>query len=103
MHQPALLESLRKAYAGNYDIILSLLGCLDDGLQSKKLVDRVIDASKPRYFLYSEQTDMFKGSHVVNLREEILVHRLKYSMANVGESDIDSEVYLTKAAKALEK
>jgi hypothetical protein len=31
---------------GNYGIILSLLGCLDDGLQAKKLVDKVIDSCK---------------------------------------------------------
>lgn len=30
---------------GNYGVILSLLGCLDQGLQAKRLVDRVIDAS----------------------------------------------------------
>ena len=42
--QPTLLESLRKAHMGNYGIILSLLGCLDHGLKSKKLVDRVIDS-----------------------------------------------------------
>ena len=45
MSQPALLENLRKAYMGNYGVILSLLGCLDHGLQAKRLVDRVIDAS----------------------------------------------------------
>jgi len=45
MSQPALLENLRKAYMGNYGVVLSLLGCLDHGLQAKKLVDRVIDAS----------------------------------------------------------
>ena len=42
--QPTLLESLRKAHMGNYGIVLSLLGCLDHGLKSKKLVDRVIDS-----------------------------------------------------------
>lgn len=31
---------------GNYGVILSLLGCLDDGLNTKRLVDRVIDASE---------------------------------------------------------
>jgi hypothetical protein len=46
MAKPTLLESLRKAYLGNYGVIQSLLGCLDQGLRSKKLVDRVIDASK---------------------------------------------------------
>jgi hypothetical protein len=45
MLRPALLENLRKAHMGNYGVILSLLGCLDRGLQAKKLVDRVIDAS----------------------------------------------------------
>lgn len=45
--QPTLLESLRKAHMGNYGIILSLLGCLDHGLKSKKLVDRVIDSCEP--------------------------------------------------------
>jgi hypothetical protein len=29
---------------GSYGIILSLLGCLDDGLKAKKLVDKVIDS-----------------------------------------------------------
>jgi len=45
MTQPILLENLRKAYMGNYSVILSLLGCLDHGMQAKRLVDRVIDAS----------------------------------------------------------
>lgn len=45
MNQPTLLENLRRAHSGNYSIILSLLGCLDHGLQAKKLADRVIDAS----------------------------------------------------------
>jgi hypothetical protein len=50
MRQPALLDNLRKAHTGNYGVILSLLGCLDHGLQAKRLVDRVIDASEiPRF------------------------------------------------------
>lgn len=40
----ALLDDLRKAHMGNYSIILSLLGCLDEGLKAKKLVDKVIDS-----------------------------------------------------------
>jgi hypothetical protein len=39
-----LLDDLRKAHMGNYGMILSLLGCLDDGLKAKKLVDKVIDS-----------------------------------------------------------
>jgi hypothetical protein len=40
----ALLDDLCKAHMGHYGIILSLLGCLDDGLKAKKLVDKVIDS-----------------------------------------------------------
>jgi hypothetical protein len=51
MSHPVLLENLRKAHIGNYGVILSLLGCLDHGLQVKRLVDRVIDASMPLFRL----------------------------------------------------
>lgn len=44
LSQPMLTDSLRKAYTGNYSVILSLLGCLDHGVAVKKLVDRVIDS-----------------------------------------------------------
>ncbi|EIM91392.1 uncharacterized protein STEHIDRAFT_153038 [Stereum hirsutum FP-91666 SS1] len=80
-----LLENLRKAHMGNYGVILSLLGCLDHGLRAKKLVDRVIDSC----------------DHVVNLREDILIHRIKYSLTNMDEDSKDE--LLGKAVKALEK
>ncbi|KAJ7649811.1 inositol hexakisphosphate-domain-containing protein [Roridomyces roridus] len=85
MTRPALLESLRKAHMGSYGVILSLLGCLDHGLQAKRLVDRVIDAT----------------DQVINLREDILIHRLKYSMISMDEAQ--GEDALDKAVKALEK
>ncbi|KAJ7081810.1 inositol hexakisphosphate-domain-containing protein [Mycena belliarum] len=85
MTHPALLENLRKAHMGNYGVILSLLGCLDHGLQAKRLVDRVIDAT----------------DHVTNLREDILIHRLKYSMTSMD--DVKGQDFLDKAVKALEK
>ncbi|RDB25649.1 Paladin [Hypsizygus marmoreus] len=85
MSQPALLENLRKAHMGNYGIILSLLGCLDHGLRTKKLVDRIIDAT----------------DQVTNLREDILIHRLKYSLTSMEEAQ--GEDFLRKAVKALEK
>jgi len=85
MSQPALLENLRKAHVGNYGVILSLLGCLDRGLQAKKLVDRVIDAT----------------DQVTNLREDILVYRIKYSLTSMEE--VQGEDFLKKAVKALEK
>ena len=85
LSNPSMLENLRKAHMGTYGVILSLLGCLDDGLKAKKVVDKVIDAC----------------DHVVNLREDILVHRVKYSLASVEE--INKKDHLAKAAKALEK
>ncbi|KAK0205042.1 inositol hexakisphosphate-domain-containing protein [Desarmillaria ectypa] len=83
--QPTLLENLRRAHMGNYGIILSLLGCLDQGLQAKKLVDRIIDAA----------------DHVTNLREDILVHRIKYSLTSMEEER--GEILIEKSRRALEK
>ncbi|THH21421.1 hypothetical protein EW146_g157 [Bondarzewia mesenterica] len=85
LSQPTLLDNLRKAHMGNYGIIQSLLGCLDHGLHAKKLVDKVIDSC-----------DL-----VVNLREDILIHRIKFSLTSLDEPSRDQ--YLGKAVKALEK
>ncbi|KAF8556228.1 hypothetical protein OG21DRAFT_1409537 [Imleria badia] len=87
MSQPVLLENLRKAHQGNYGIILSLLGCLDHGLQAKKLVDRVIDTC----------------DHVTNLREDILVHRVRYSLTTPDDGGAKREDILVKAGRSLEK
>ncbi|KAF8223849.1 hypothetical protein L208DRAFT_1314989 [Tricholoma matsutake] len=85
MSHPALLDNLRKAHMGNYGVILSLLGCLDRGLQAKKLVDRVIDST----------------DQVTNLREDILIYRIKYSLTSMEEAQ--GENFLKKAVKAMEK
>ncbi|KIJ66912.1 hypothetical protein HYDPIDRAFT_180575 [Hydnomerulius pinastri MD-312] len=87
MAQPMLLENLRKAYQGNYGVILSLLGCLDHGLQAKKLVDRVIDAC----------------DHVTNLREDILTHRVRYSLTTPEIDEVKRDEILVKAGRSLEK
>lgn len=42
--QPTLVEQLRRAHMGNYQIVLSLLSSLDNGRSFKRLVDQVIDA-----------------------------------------------------------
>lgn len=89
---------------GSYGIILSLLGCLDHGLSAKKLVDRVIDSCK--CFVMVQTTlvlsSLLEGDHVTNLREDIFIHRIKYSLTTtMDESERDS--FLNKAAKALEK
>ncbi|KAF9243458.1 inositol hexakisphosphate-domain-containing protein [Melanogaster broomeanus] len=85
--QPVLLENLRKAHQGNYGVILSLLGCLDHGLQAKKLVDRVIDTC----------------DHVSNLREDILIHRVRYSLTTPENDGATKDDLLLKAGASLEK
>ncbi|KAH9915114.1 inositol hexakisphosphate-domain-containing protein [Fomitopsis serialis] len=84
--QPTLLESLRKAHMGNYGIVLSLLGCLDHGLKSKKLADRVIDSC----------------DQVTNLREDVFTHRVRYSLTTTMD-ETQREIVLTKAVRSLEK
>ncbi|OJT02262.1 Paladin [Trametes pubescens] len=82
----SLLEALRKAYMGNYGVILSLLGCLEHGVKAKKLVDKVIDVC----------------DHVVNLREDIFTNRIKYSLTAAVDNK-ERDKYLNKAVKSLEK
>ena len=69
---------------GNYGVVLSLLGCLENGLKAKKLVDTVIDDCK---WMLPVSTQPFAtklsrstGDIVTNLREDIFVNRLKYSL-----------------------
>lgn len=84
---------------GNYGVILSLLGCLDHGLRAKKLVDRVIDSCKSFLLELSNSHSLIVwvavGDHVVNLREDILIHRIKYSLTNMGENSQDELVSLS--------
>ncbi|KIP04476.1 hypothetical protein PHLGIDRAFT_75887 [Phlebiopsis gigantea 11061_1 CR5-6] len=84
--KPDLLNNLRKAHMGNYGIILSLLGCLEQGLMAKKLVDRVIDSC----------------DQVTNLREDIFVHRIRYSLTSSMDEE-ERDIFLDKAVRALEK
>lgn len=46
-------------------------------------------------------TNVQVGDHVVSLREDILVHRIKYSLSSLEEPNGNS--LLRKAGKALEK
>ena len=43
LSQPQMLENLRRAVEGDYDMILNLLSCLDSGSANKQLVDTAID------------------------------------------------------------
>ena len=65
MAQPLLLDNLRKAHQGNYSVILSLLGCLDHGLQSKRLVDRVIDNCACHLQFAQRPPEVYIGHFVV--------------------------------------
>ncbi|KIJ13397.1 hypothetical protein PAXINDRAFT_170473 [Paxillus involutus ATCC 200175] len=87
MAQPMLLENLRRAHQGNYGVILSLLGCLDYGLQAKRLVDRVIDTC----------------DHVTNLREDVLIHRVRYSLTTPENDEAKRDEILVEAGRSLEK
>lgn len=85
LFQPSLLDNLSRAVRGNYSIILSLLGCLDYGTFVKRLVDVVIDSC----------------DHVLNLREVVLDHRIKYSITTTDDKRRRDS--LVRAGKALEK
>ncbi|RSH87875.1 uncharacterized protein EHS24_000393 [Apiotrichum porosum] len=82
---PNLLESLRRAHMGNYQIVLSLLSSLDHGREIKALVDQIIDDCDA----------------VVNLRENVIENRIKYSVAS--RDDKQSQGYLDRAVRSLEQ
>ncbi|WFC98121.1 hypothetical protein MYAM1_000844 [Malassezia yamatoensis] len=82
--QPVLLESLRQANSGGYNIILQLCGLLDEGRECKSIVDMAIDSCQ----------DM------INIRESILENRLCYSTAAMDEEQAQS--HLARAGKSLE-
>lgn len=54
-------------------------------MEAKRIVDKFIDAC----------------DHVTNLRDDILIHRLRYSILSLGDERHDE--LLGKAGKALEK
>ncbi|KAK4703550.1 hypothetical protein P7C70_g2674, partial [Phenoliferia sp. Uapishka_3] len=84
--QPQLLENLRTALLGQYDIILSLLSTLDHGSDHKKLVDCIVD-----------HCDI-----LVNLRESVLDHRVRYA-ATAALDEETSKSHRSKALAALER
>ena len=82
---PQLLDQLRRAHMGQYQIVLSLLSSLDHGRQLKHLVDTVIDACDA----------------VVNLRERVIEHRIKYSASSMDDKNRQSQ--LESALRSLEQ
>lgn len=82
---PSLLEALRNAYMGNYQVILSLLSAIDQGKERKALVDTLIE----------------NCDQVVDLREIILEFRLQYSTS--GGDEKTRVAWLDRAEQALER
>ena len=84
--QPRLLDNLRAAVAGSFDLILSLLSILDDGAAHKQLVDDIID----------------RCDAVTNIREAVVEHRVRHaSLALLDEAS--SRAHRHKALAALER
>jgi hypothetical protein len=84
-----MLDALRRAHAGGYGVVLSLLGVLSDGAGAKRRADGAIDAC----------------DHVANLRESVLQGRVAYSLARSvsAEDDRRREEGLDRAVRGLEK
>lgn len=85
LSQPAMLENLRRAVEGDYDMILNLLSCLDMGAASKALADAAID----------------RCDSVINLRESVLSYRIKLAMSAMDEKS--RALNLQKAIAGLER
>ncbi|OXH32476.1 hypothetical protein J008_03246 [Cryptococcus neoformans] len=83
--QPTLLDQLCRAHMGSYQIVLSLLSSLDQGKPMKQLVDAVIDSCDA----------------VINLRENVMEERIKYSVAAMEDKKRQS--HLEKALRSLEQ
>lgn len=91
---PNLLDSLRRALTGDFNVIRALCGILDEGLDDKVVVDLAIDSA----------------AHLTNLREAILLERVSYAISgNSDGSGAGTEApkparahHLDKAVRALE-
>ncbi|KAG0188087.1 hypothetical protein DFQ28_005392 [Apophysomyces sp. BC1034] len=64
LERGSLIENLKEAIMGNYQSVVSLTSLLDSGIYSKKMLDEVIDSSDA----------------VVNLREDILMNRIRQTI-----------------------
>lgn len=59
-----IIEDLRSAVLGNYQCVLKLTSVIKDGSKIKRIVDEAIN----------------KCDRLINLREEILIYRVSYSV-----------------------
>ncbi|KAL8278970.1 hypothetical protein RQP46_008639 [Phenoliferia psychrophenolica] len=105
--QPQLLENLRTALLGQYDIVLSLLSTLDHGSDHKRLVDTVVDhsSSTTAYFFlisfasFAHDTN-FSVKFSTWLRERSEVAKMISRMRKTGHFFVFSPVHdLSQIAK----
>ncbi|TPX31687.1 hypothetical protein SmJEL517_g05062 [Synchytrium microbalum] len=78
--RPAVIDDLKNAVLGNYQVVLQLASVLQQGARTKRVLDEVVN-----------QCDV-----MINLREVILMHRVAY--ASTGDP-----VMLEKALGCLER
>jgi hypothetical protein len=83
---------------GNYQIVLSLLSSLDHGRDMKRLVDQVIDACV-LFCLYLVFMLTQTGDAVINLRENVMELRIKYSVSAMD--DKGRQALLERALRAV--
>ncbi|CAO3609264.1 unnamed protein product [Cunninghamella echinulata] len=85
------MDNLMDAIKGNYQSVTALTSVLESGIFSKCILDEMIDQSDA----------------IVNLREIILINRIKYNNTRSSGSDIgggyDNNKYLEKASNALQR
>lgn len=81
-----IIENLKEAIMGNYTVITSLTAVLDSGNFSKKILDAVIDLSDA----------------VINLREDILMNRIKQT-TQPGTGYDSGNSSISKAAGGLQR
>ena len=79
---------------------MSLLGCINNGLQVKRVADTIIDSCKCVDRVITKDNFVI-GAHVLNLRDSILSQRVKASLVMPDEARKSEP--LSRAVKALEK
>ncbi|KAI8393383.1 inositol hexakisphosphate-domain-containing protein [Radiomyces spectabilis] len=87
LERSVMIENLKEAIMGNYQAIVALTSVLDSGIYSKKMLDEVIDRSDA----------------VVNLREDILMYRIRHTTEPSSGYEGSNNVYLEKALNGLQR
>jgi hypothetical protein len=70
---------------GNYQVVLSLLSSIENGKETKALVDTLIDSCGYQMTMDCPYLTFLLGDAVVNLREIIVDLRMRYSVSTADE------------------